>query len=435
MRSWSVTSTLRDINRYQKLAVLVNKRNLVTGAANDQGGHGGNGGGSRYARFGKYAATGAAATAAAVAFTSFSDRTTLYAKEETVDPVIVAENRMRHFNTPDKIFNYFASYMFVSKGRRVMMMTPLEFFSSITPDCTITHGAGAGAHVEVTQEEINSGKVVLQKSPLKKSVLNDIGEQGLLTYADSSVLLAILSTPRRYIDTVFNLFDVTGDGGIEAKEFAYVSTKIAHKAGGFGSYTDTDQEEILSSNSGLLNYLFGKNRDKDLRKERFRELQTDLLDEIIELEFLEYDKNKTGRISEGDFVKFLLKNGKITPKKRNHLIKKIESKWPKQGRGISLPSFKSFFYVLAGSVELERALFYLDVEGIGVDKEEFRKISSWVSGMETSDHVVNVIYELLDDDEDGRIYRDDIVHVLLDWRNSRGYDKGGIHVSLGQIRI
>ena len=48
---------------------------------------------------------------------------------------------------------------------------------------------------------------------------------------------------RRYIETTFNMFDVTGDGHIEAKEFAYVSTKMAHKSGGFGSYTDTDQEK------------------------------------------------------------------------------------------------------------------------------------------------------------------------------------------------
>ena len=33
---------------------------------------------------------------------------------------------------------------------------------------------------------------------------------------------------------------------------------------------------------------------------------------------------------------------------------------------------QSFFCVLAGGQELERALFYLDVEGIGVDAEEFR---------------------------------------------------------------
>jgi len=432
MRSWCVTSTLRDMNRYQKLAVLVNKRNLVTGPAGGQGGQGGNGGHDKFARFATFAATGAAA---AVVFSAFDDRMKLYAKEE-VNPMIVAENRMRQFSTPDKIFNFFASYLFVAKGgRRVMMMTPLEFFSSITPDCTLAHAVGAGAHVEVTEAEIESGKAVVQKSPLKKSVLNDISNMGLLSYADYSVLLTILSTPRRYIDTVFNLFDVTGDGNIAAKEFAYVSTKMAHKSGGFGSYTDIDQEEVLASSSGLLNYLFGKNRDQECNITKFRQLQTDLLEEIIELEFLEYDKNNSGRISEGDFVKFLLKNGKITPKKRNQLIKKIEAKWPKQGRGISLPSFKSFFYVLAGGVELERALFYLDVEGIGVDKEEFRKISSWVSGMETSDHVVNVIYELLDEDEDGRIYRDDIAQVLLDWRHSRGYDKGSIKVSLGQISI
>merc|ERR1711915_816736 len=104
------------------------------------------------------------------------------------------------------------------------------------------------------------------------------------------------------------------------------------------------------------------------------------------------------------------------------LVKKEEKRWPSKGRGISYPSFKSFFFVLAGGAELERALFFLDVEGIGVDKEEFRKISSWVSQDPTSDHIVNVIYELLDDDGDGRFFKEDISTVLLDWRTSRGFD-------------
>jgi len=430
MRSWSVTSTLRGVHRYQNLALAVNKRSLVTGAnSNNQGGNGSDG---NYGRFGQCAA---ATAAAAVLFTAFNDRMKVYAKDSGEEEVIAMENRLRQFSTPDKIFNFFASYLFVAKGRRVMMMTPLEFYSSITPDCSLVHGVGAGAHVEVTQDELDAGKAPIEESPLQTSVLNEIGKMGLLSYADFSFLLALLSTPRRYIDTIFNLFDVTGDGKVEPKEFAYVSTKMAHKSGGFGSYTDIDQEEILSSSSGLLNYLFGKSRDQPLTKEKFKKLQVDLLEEIIELEFREYDPMKTGRISEADFVKFLLKNGKITPKKKQSLIKKVEAKWPSKGRGISLPSFKSFFYVLAGSVELERALFYLDVEGIGVDREEFRKISSWVSGMQTSDHVVNVIFHMLDEDQDDRLYRDDIAQVLLDWRHSRGYDKGGMHVALGEIRI
>ena len=36
--------------------------------------------------------------------------------------------------------------------------------------------------------------------------------------------------------------------------------------------SDLDQAEIVSSSSGLLNYLFGKNRDQALTKEKFIQL-------------------------------------------------------------------------------------------------------------------------------------------------------------------
>ena len=106
------------------------------------------------------------------------------------------------------------------------------------------------------------------------------------------------------------------------QEFAYVSTKMARKAGGFGSYTNVDQEEILASSSGLLNYLFGRDRSKSITRETFRQLQQDLLEEIIELEFSEYDTEGSGRISESDLCRFLLKNTKIPPKKKAAMLKK-----------------------------------------------------------------------------------------------------------------
>jgi len=350
------------------------------------------------------------------------------------------ENRVRMYMTLDKIFNYFASFQISTSkgqtpGRKSMMMTPLDFYAAITPDCTLVHGMGAGVHMEATDKEVEEGKFYMDKSPLSKSVLNDIGAQGLLSYSDFCFLLTLLSTPPRYTETAFNLFDVTGDGNIEAKEFAYVSTKMAHKAGGFGSYTQLDQEEILASNSGLMNYLFGKDRSKSLTKESFKQLQSDLLEEMIELEFREYDKDNSGRISEADLCKFLLKNTKIPPKKKAAMLKRVEKLWPAKARGISLPSFKNLFYVLAGGAELERALFYLDVEGIGVDMAEFRSISSWVSQKELSDHVARVLYALLDEDGDGRFFKEEIGPVLFDWRQSRGFDKGSLHVTMGQLRI
>ena len=59
--------------------------------------------------------------------------------------------------------------------------------------------------------------LILDKSPVKGSILNEIGENGLISYADYCFILCLLATPIRYVDTAFNLFDLTGDEQIEAK--------------------------------------------------------------------------------------------------------------------------------------------------------------------------------------------------------------------------
>ena len=45
-------------------------------------------------------------------------RLSVQAKEESSEEAIIAkENRLRAFSTPDKIFNFFASYQFTSGGK------------------------------------------------------------------------------------------------------------------------------------------------------------------------------------------------------------------------------------------------------------------------------------------------------------------------------
>merc|ERR1712181_88957 len=214
------------------------------------------------------------------------------------------------------------------------------------------------------------------------------------------------------------------------------TTKMALKEGGFGTYTDHDQKEILASkSSGLINYIYGKDGKGTLNKVQFANLQAELLNEIIQLEFNEYDKEASGRISERDLCHFLLRNSKIPPKKQAAMLKRVEKIWPSKARGISMPSFRNLFYALASGAELERALFFLDCENIGVDMEEFRKVSSWVTQQELSDHVAKVLFVLIGGDEKGRILEEEISPVLGEWRFSRGFDKGSLQVSLGQLRI
>ena len=96
----------------------------------------------------------------------------------------------------DKIFNYFASYQVTNKsgawpekfinnnqlltktvdlGLKTMMMSPMDFYAAITPDCS-THGVGAGVHVNLTDVEVKEGKYYSDKSPLGKSILNEVGK-------------------------------------------------------------------------------------------------------------------------------------------------------------------------------------------------------------------------------------------------------------------
>jgi len=400
------------------------------------------GGGKNGSKWWRTAGTVTAASAAVLAYKINQERESvqLHAKEASTKlPEITAEqisfdNRVRQFGTPDQIFNYFSSIQLVNKfGQKTVMMSPMDFYSSITPDCSIHPGAGSGIYEEITEERLP--KTRLDKSPAKNSVLNVIGENGLISYNDYCFLLALLATPTRFIETAFNVFDVTGDGKIEVKEFAFVSTKLAYKAGGYGSYTDVDQAAVLASNSGLLNYLFGKNRDKPCDKAAFRKLQQDLLEEIIHVEFDEYDKDKSGRISEEDFCKFLLKKSKVPPAQKTRMLKRVKQIWPSKARGVSFASFKNFFLVLASGAELERGLFFLDVENIGVDLEEFRKVASWVSGTELSDHIAEVVFVLLDDQGQGRIFKENLGPLLFDWRQPRGYDKSSIHIQLGNLKI
>jgi len=419
------TRSLASLRRSAPLAVSARKNHggKQNGDQGHQGGAGGVGAGL------------ALATGLAIAAKAYSERDRMHLKAESPE-VQAHENRVRTYMQRDKIFNYFASFQHISSsGKRDMMMTPMDFYASITPDCN-KFGAMAGTHVTVPEEEVAVGKYYWGKSAVKDSLLNKIGENGLITYADYCLLLALISTPKRFIGTVFNLLDVTGDGNIEPKEFAFVTSKMALKEGGFGTYTDHDQKEILASkSSGLINFIYGKDRKGTLDKAQFAKLQADLLDEIIQLEFNEYDQSPDGRISERDLCHFLLRNSKIPPKKQAAMLKRVEKIWPSKARGVSLPSFGNLFHVLAGGVELERALFLLDCENIGVDVEEFRKVASWVSHQELSDHVAAVLFALLDDDQSGRLTKEDVSAVFGDWRSSRSFDKGAFQVSLGQLRI
>merc|ERR1712150_428160 len=148
----------------------------------------------------------------------------------------------------------------------------------------------------------------------------------------------------------------------EAKEFVHVMASVTN-------YKQNPDELMDDTHSGLVNYLFGKDRKKEINRETMHELQQKLMDDVLWLEFTRYSKDgKT--ISEVDFCNHLLLCANITSKKKKQMIKRVKKEC-QNAKGVTFADFKGFYNVLFGGSDLERAMFFLDTEKSGINSQEF----------------------------------------------------------------
>ena len=214
-----------------------------------------------------------------------------------------------------------------------------------------------------------------------------------------------------------------------AQEFIHVLARIAN--------VKTDPDELLErgKTSGLVRYLFRDDLSGSLDKADFVKLQANLIDDVLEMEFTRYVKDTSEKISETDFCRHLLYSSAISQKKKEKMIKMVADEFDGKSKGITFESFKTFYNVLFGGADLERAMFFLDSEKQGVTSDEFMKIANWVVGRDVDPHVVEVLYCLLDEDGDRNLSTKEFSPVLFSWRNSRGFEKGALSVSLGNMKF
>ena len=214
---------------------------------------------------------------------------------------------------------------------------------------------------------------------------------------------------------------------------------------------DPDQLMREGASSGLVRYLFGDDLSGSLTKEHFVKLQSDLIDDVLEMEFTRYVDSTAENISETDFCRHLLYSSSISQKRKEKMIKLVEAEFKGKSDGISFESFKTFYNVLFGGADLERAMFFLDSENQGVTRDEFGKVANWVVGTKVDPHVIEVfskkylftkikilpqvVYCLLDEDGDRNLSTKEFNPVLFSWRHSRGFQNGALSVTLGNMKF
>jgi len=353
---------------------------------------------------------------------------------------IAYENRLRAFSTPDKIFRYFATLKVFNEENPdgVICMTPDDFLRSITPGLKQPDGFELDKfqrfdfreNEEKDFEMLKTTKFYSELNSNEISIFERIGgKQCLITFTDYVFLVTVLSTPRRYFQIAFQMFDLDGNGTFDFDEFNKLKSLIRTQTSIGQRHRDhSTTGNILKENSILNQFFFGENLDELLSIEKFLIFYDQLQKEILSLEFhrstkIDFDST---RMTEFDFAQSLLAYSGLSDRKVKKMLKRIKKSYPigdkNKSKGISFEDYRSFYNFLRNIHDIDVALTFYHIAGSSIDKQIFRHVAKIVNQIDLDEHLVDVVFTLFDQNDDQLLSYVEFIHIMKD-RLERGLQK------------
>ncbi|XP_075233686.1 calcium uptake protein 1 homolog, mitochondrial-like isoform X2 [Lycorma delicatula] len=340
--------------------------------------------------------------------------------------IIEYENRIRHFSTPDKVFRYFATLQVThvhTSGAETheVFMTPDDFLRSMTPGIKQPDGLGLDQYKRYDPKNVH---MKLELALDEDSIFYKLGSSGLITFSDYIFLLTVLSTSRRHFEIAFRMFDLNGDGDVDSEEFEKVATLIRQQTSIGSRHRDhaNTGNTFKGVNSALTTYFFGPRMNQKLTIEKFLEFQQQLQREILNLEFQRKNPDENGNISEADFTELLLAYAGYAPKKKSRIIKRVKKVFKENAQGISRDDYLKFFHFLNNINDVDTALTFYHIAGASIDQATLKHVAKTVAHVDLSDHVINVVFTIFDENLDGQLSNREFVAVMKN-RLLRGLEK------------
>ncbi|XP_076226713.1 mitochondrial calcium uptake 1 isoform X3 [Nomia melanderi] len=256
------------------------------------------------------------------------------------------------------------------------------------------------------------------------SIFYKLGSAGLITFSDYIFLLTVLSTSRRNFEIAFRMFDFNGDGDVDSEEFGKVATLIRQQT----SIGNRHRDHIATGNmfkgvnSALTTYFFGSDMKGKLTIEKFLEFQQQLQQEILSLEFERRNPDENGKISEQDFTELLLAYAGYSDKKKKKILKTIKKRFKQSPQGITKDEYLKFFHFLNNINDVDTALTFYNIAGASIDQATLKHVAKTVAHVDLSDHIIQVVYTIFDENMDGQLSNKEFVAVMKN-RVLRGLEK------------
>ncbi|CAH1246099.1 MICU1 [Branchiostoma lanceolatum] len=363
--------------------------------------------------------------------------------------VIEYENRIRAYSTPDKIFRYFATLkVYDEEGHHEIYMTPEDFVRSITPGDKQPEGLGldqfrhvhikhhhTASHAELLAlHDHHSLRMAIRADVETKfgddgNIFNKLGENGLINFTDYIFLLTVLATPRRNFEIAFRMYDLDGNGHLSYDEFEKVQSVVFHQTSTGMRHRDRSTTGNVMAKAGvgsaLARYFFGEEMDQTLTVDKFLSFQSQLQHEILRIEFERYDPDD-GKISVRDFCDVMLTYAGLSDNRKKKMMARVKKyfkeKEDEEVPGVTFEDYKNFFQVLKNINDVDTALTFYHVAGASIDPATLKHVALTVAGVELNDHVVEIVFKLFDENDDGELSNKEFVSIMKQ-RMMRGLEK------------
>jgi len=342
--------------------------------------------------------------------------------------IIEYENRIRQFSTPDKVFRYFATLQMIHPhGETEVFMTPDDFLRSITPGMKQPDGFGLDQFRRIDSKTTSKNFTLQLVEELQledDSIFLKLGSSGLISFSDYIFLLTLLSTSKRHFEIAFRMFDMNGDGDVDAEEFELAAQLLRQTTSVGARHRDHGNtgNTFKVVNSALSTYFFGPQHDKKLTIEKFLDFQLQLQQEILSLEFRRRDLQPDGTLSETGFADLLLAYAGYPAKKKSKMMKRVRKEYQDNNTGISQQDYLDFFTFLNNINDVDTALTFYHIAGASIEPGTLKHVARTVAHVELADHLIHVVFTIFDENQDGQLSNREFVLVMKN-RLMRGLEK------------
>ncbi|XP_050545188.1 calcium uptake protein 3, mitochondrial isoform X3 [Daktulosphaira vitifoliae] len=337
-----------------------------------------------------------------------------------------------HLSGREKRFIKFASVEYDGQ----IYMTPQDFLESFVDEQPRDR---LKRHIlsENELEEIRNKIPTLKKG--SSQLFRTLRDKGIISYTEYLFLLSVLTKPQSGFRIAFNMFDTDSNKKVDKNEFLVMEKVFSQswkdKHGLNNQKLDStliDVEDFVDDAQGLqkkhmvdtmlLTHFFGKKGDNVLLYDDFKRFMENLQTEVLEMEFQQFAKGGS-TISEMDFAKILLRythlDTNLCDIYLDRLLEriKIEKNIPP---GISFDEFKVFCQFLNNLEDFTIAMRMYTLADHPISKDEFHRAVKICTGTNLSEHLVDTVFSIFDEDGDGHLSYREFIAIMRD-RLNRGF--------------